>query len=393
MREIYSNINIVGGGLIGLATAFSLSQHDLRITILEKKPKYDPKKSYYDRRTVAISEGTKLFLEKIGLWAQIKKFAEPIKKIKVVDRKPTNFLDFDNERRKSNLGYIVKNKTILDVLHSNLKRKKNIKIFNNINIKNIFNNNEIVEILTNKILIRSDLNIAADGKNSEIRDILKTTIYKKNYNKKAIVINFSHYTNHKNTAYEFFYNNGPLAILPMQTEKENNLSSIVWTNTNEYMDEFIKLDEKYIIKILNDKISNYTGGVKKIYSKQLFALSAHINTKFYKNKTIYIGDAAHSVHPIAGQGWNLGMRDIEKLLQITNRHISLGMEVGSNSFCKEYHNNTFYEAYKLYQITDKLDNIFMQESSILNFVRRTGISIIQNKKNIKNFISDIAMGF
>ena len=117
MNEIHSNINIIGGGLIGLATAYSLSKLDYKITILERKPKYNSTK-HNDYRTVAISEGTKNFLNRIRLWDDIKKFAEPIKKISVIDRQISNNLEFDNQRRISNLGYIVKNRDLLDLLYN-----------------------------------------------------------------------------------------------------------------------------------------------------------------------------------------------------------------------------------------------------------------------------------
>ena len=393
MKELYSNVNIVGGGLIGAATAISLCKLGYSITILEKNPTYKFGNNHLDKRTVAISEGTKLFLNKINVWGELSKYAEPINKIKIIDRVSTNILNFDNERRNSNLGYIIKNKKLLDVLYRIILDEKKIKIFNNNLISRIQKNDQKIHIETQRHKIISDLNIAADGKNSQIREILKTNLYKKNYNKKAIVINFSHSKNHENTAYEFFYKDGPLAILPMKSENNKNVSSIVWTNNNDYSNSLNKLPDERLRIILNEKIEKYIGNVLKIYSKQLFPLSAHLNVKFYDNKTIYVGDSAHSFHPIAGQGWNLGMKDIENLYEICLDYRRLGIEIGNLNFCKKYHNNTFYRAYSLYQVTDKLDNLFQQNSHILNFARSVGINIIQKNNYIKNAISDFAMGF
>ena len=116
MKEIYSNINIVGGGLIGAFVAYSLAKIGFKVTIIEKKEAYNNNRNL-DHRTVAISEGTKTFLDKINLWEDINKYAQPIKKIKIIDRKPSIFLQFDNVRRKSNLGYIVKNKHLLNIVY------------------------------------------------------------------------------------------------------------------------------------------------------------------------------------------------------------------------------------------------------------------------------------
>ena len=393
MKEIYSDINIVGGGLIGSVLALSLSKLDLKVTIVEKNPTYNPKKNHTDKRTVAISEGTKHFLDKLELWKDIKLFTEPIREIKVIDRKEINSLNFDNNRRHSNLGYIVRNKIILDILYKNLKKQKNIKIINNSEIKSISNLKENIKIQTQDVRIISNLNIAADGKKSFVRNLLKTPVFKKSYNKKALVLTFNHSIDHNKRAFEIFLKDGPLAILPMKKEKDNFLSSIVWTNKNNYLDALFKKNEKEIIPIINEKVSSFIGNINKIHSKQLFELTAHINTKFFEKRTIYVGDSAHSIHPIAGQGWNLGMSDVSKLFELIKKYKRLGIEVGNALFCEEYHNNVYYEAFALYQITDKLDTIFQIENLPLTTLRSFGLNLIQKNKFLKNSISDFAMGF
>ena len=142
MKEIHSNINIIGGGLIGLATAYSLSELGLKTTVLERKSLNISKKKHIDYRTVAISEGTKNFLDKIGIWRYIEPKSQFIKKIKVIDRKLDNQLDFDNQRRSSNLGYIVENSELLNIFYQKLKKRKNTKIIDNININNIKNEDD-----------------------------------------------------------------------------------------------------------------------------------------------------------------------------------------------------------------------------------------------------------
>ncbi|MDC3131672.1 FAD-dependent monooxygenase [Pelagibacteraceae bacterium] len=391
MKEIYSNINIVGGGLIGAFAAHSLSKIGFSISIIEKSPPYKNNNNL-DHRTVAISEGTKTFLEKMDLWNEIKKFAQPIKKIKVINRHQSSKLEFDNKRRQSNLGYIVKNKHLLNIIYKNLRSNKNIKIYNNTKLTNFQNSKDAIKTNLNTISINSDLNIAADGKNSFVKQFYKTPFFLKDYKKSALVVNFIHQENHNSTAFEYFYKNGPLAILPMQSINGNFMSSIVWTNKRDYLEQITKLSDRKLISIL-DKESQYSvGKIKKIITKQIFSLTAHLNTSFYQDRTIYIGDSAHSFHPIAGQGWNLGMKDVENLYNLANKYKSLGIELGDKFFCKEYHNNNYYNAYRLYQVTDKLDSIFQNQNSLVTFGRNFGINFLQNNKKIKNIISDFAMG-
>ncbi len=392
MKEIHSNINIIGGGLIGACVGYALSLLDYKITIIEKNKVYSSFKNQ-DYRTIAISEGTKIFLEKIHIWQEIKQFAQPIKKIKVIDRKQANKLEFDNIRRNSNLGYIVKNKHVLDIFYKNLINKKNIKIINSQSpISFEIKENKIITKLE-KCFVKSNLNIASDGKYSRVKQLLKTPNFEKNYHKSAMVLTLTHSRNHDCTAFEFFYKNGPLAILPMQSKKKNIFaSSIVWTNKDEYLLDLFKMEDFNLKNILENETQGLIGNIKNILSKQIFPLNAHLNTVFYEDRTIYVGDAAHSFHPIAGQGWNLGMKDIENLYELVKKYHSLGIELGDNFFCKDYHNDNYFNAYKLYQLTDKLDNIFKIDNLPFSFARSMGLKLIQKNKKINNLISDIAMG-
>ena len=391
MKEIQSNINIVGGGLIGAAAACSLSKLGNKVVVLEQKDKFDYKK-FLDKRTTAISEGTKKFLEEINIWKEISYHAEPIKKIKIVDRKETNKIYFDNKRRNSNLGYIVKNEFIIDTIYKKLHKQKNVEIFNNVSVKDIFYKDNRIITKLNNFIINTELLLASDGKNSSIRKILKTPIFSKDYKKKAIVINFYHSMTHQNTAYEYFFKNGPLAILPMQRNNNHFQSSIVWTNTNKFIDSLISLDDNKIISILNKKIKGSIGEITKIITKQTFPLKAHLNSKFFENRIIYLGDSAHSFHPIAGQGWNLGMQDVESLYNLVKKYNSLGLELGDELFCKKFQKDNYFKAFRLYQITDKVDGIFKFDNTIFNNARFSVINLIDRSKKLKNQISDFAMG-
>ena len=391
MKEIESDITLVGGGLIGAIAAYSLSKLGNNVVVLEQKGKINNNK-ILDNRTTAISEGTKKFLEEINIWKQIRNYAEPIKKIQIIDRNQSNKIYFDNQRRSSNLGYIVKNEYILSSLYKKLQKQKNVKIFNNVSVKNIFYEDNKIITKHNNFLINTNLLIASDGKNGLVRKIFKTPIFSKDYNKKAIVINFYHTKNHQNTAFEFFFKIGPLAILPMQKNKNEFQSSIVWTNTNEFINSLLSLDDNKIISILNEKIKGSIGKIKKIITKQSFPLRAHLNSKFYEKRIVYLGDSAHSFHPIAGQGWNLGMQDVESLYNLIKKYNSLGLELGDEIFCKEFHKDNFFKAYRLYQITDKVDSIFKSDNTILNHARFSAINLIERNKKLKNQISDFAMG-
>ena len=397
MKQKNCDILIIGSGLVGSITAYALSLLGLTIILVDKKKlsqKYSTISNYNqkDTRTTAIAEGSKEFLKEIKLWKFLSKFSQPIKQIKVIDRKLTNNIDFSNQKLKKNLGYIIKNNDFLSTLIHRIKQTKNISLIDQADLKSISYGAEKVICKFDKFVIYADLLVAADGKNSFVRNLKNTQLYKKSYKENAFVVNFEHSTNHNSCAYEFFYRNGPLAVLPMKKEKKFQ-SCLIWSNNKNFLENLLISEDKFICNLLEEKISNYFGSITKIKSKQIFPLSAHINNKFYEERLIYIGDSAHSVHPIAGQGWNLGLRDVSRLYKNIIKFQNLGLEIGTKQFCNKYHQMCFYDAYRLYQITDKLNYVFKSENFILNSFRSIGFDYIQKNNIIKNKISKFAMGF
>ena len=394
MKEIQTDILIVGGGLTGLLAGYSLSQKNFKITLLDRENLLDLTKITKDYRTTAIAEGSKVFFEEIGLWKYIEKYAEPIKDIRVFDRSANNKIDFKNTKKNNFLGYVVKNYFLKTSLIKLLKKSQNIKILDKTSLNNILVDDTFIIANTKKNILKSKILIAADGKNSFTRSLLKTNIYKKDYNHTATIINLSHSVDLKNIAYEIFLKSGPLAILPMKSSKESiYASSIIWSNETSFSNSFSRLDLPLQKEIIQERTSDYIGNINKIYDIKHFNLSAHLNLKFYDERVVYVGDSAHSLHPIAGQGWNLGIRDIKNLLHTIDQDYKSGLDIGSRNTCLKYHNLSFYDAYLLFQITDKLNSIFLNNNKIISNFRNLGFSFIHNNNELKNRITSYAMGF
>jgi len=393
MKELHCDILIVGGGLTGLMTAYALSPLKKNIIIIDKFDFGIIREVNVDLRTTAIAEGSKIFFEKIDIWPKLSKYAEPIKYIKVIDRTENRKINFYNKNTNQYLGFIIRNIDLKNVVVDSLKTKKNIQLINNVNLRSLTYSDDFIHAICNQLIIKSKLIIAADGKHSTIRNLLKTPIYNKNYNHNALVVNFHHTKNHNSTAYELFFNSGPLAILPMKKRKSHLFSSsIIWSNDKKKVSQLKKIQPNFLRSILEEKVSKYVGEIKQIVDVQDFDLSAHINTKFYDKRLIYLADSAHSIHPIAGQGWNLGIRDIKNCLNVIQEGIGLGLDVGDPYVCKNYHDLSFADTYLLYQITDKFNSIFLKDSFIADRLRQLGFRIIENNKKIKNYITNFAMG-
>jgi len=392
MKEIKTDIVIVGGGLTGLLTACALSSLELRILLIDAGVIFkDLNKK--DFRTTAIAEGSKLFFEELGIWKNIYKHCEKIKTIKVFDRNISRKIDFINPINVGNLGYVVENTKIKNELIKILKLKKNLKISQKTPLEKIETTLENISVFSGKNKIVTKLLISADGKNSFVRKIIGTPTFNKKYNHSAFVTNFSHRKNHKNIAHEIFLESGPLALLPMKSSNNNFYNtSLIWSNPKNFSNNLLTIKPVLRKKILEEKIYNYTGEIINFFDTKVFDLSAHINRKFYDKRLVYVGDSAHSLHPIAGQGWNLGVRDVKNLLRIISKAKKNGLDLGIEFVCKNYHNLSHHDAYSLYQVTDKLNSLFLSEKITINFIRKSGFSFINKTKKIKKRITNYAMG-
>jgi 2-octaprenyl-6-methoxyphenol hydroxylase len=390
MKEFDTDVLIVGSGLVGLVAAHCLSSLNYKVTLVDKKNFINPKNSFNDTRTVAVSEGSKIFLENLSLWGFLESYAEPIKNIIVHDRSSINKILFDNQEKNKKLGYVIENKKFSKILINQLKKFKNTKVHYGFNLINVELNDINSRALSNNAIINAKIIIAADGKNSHIKKIVGNKTFKKNYNESALVLNFVHEKKLNNTAYEIFYKTGPLAILPMKSSKGFFQSTIIWSNNDKLLKKLISFENIFIKSFMEEKIGKIVGKIVKINSSQIFSLSAHINDSFINKRLIYVGDAAHSIHPIAGQGWNLGVNDVKNLYEISkNRKI----DIGSDIFCQMYNNKSYHKAFQLFQITDKLNSHFMNSGNIYRLISNVGFGFIEKNQSLKNKITKYAMGF
>ena len=390
MKEFNTDVLIVGSGLVGLVAAHCLSSLNYKVILVDKKNFISSKNSFKDTRTVAVSEGSKIFLERLSLWSFLENYAEPIKNINVYDRSSRNKIIFHNQTKNKKLGYVIENKKFSKILINELHRFKNTKIYYGFNLKDIKFDKVIPRAFSDKSIINSKLIIAADGKNSQIKRIAGNKSFRKNYSESALVLNFFHEKKLNNIAYEIFYNTGPLAILPMKSADKYYQSTVIWSNRDEFLKKLISLENIFIRNFMEEKIGEIVGNIIKINSSQIFPLSAHMNDSFINKQMIYIGDAAHSIHPIAGQGWNLGVNDVKNLYELSkNKKI----DIGSDLFCRMYNNKSYHKAFQLFQVTDRLNSHFIYSGNVYRFLSNIGFNIIEKNQSLKNKITKYAMGF
>jgi len=358
-------ICIIGDGLAGLSAAAILSQENIKIDLYSENIRKNKLKR--DNRTTAISESNfqfikqKLDIKKNNIfWAckEINLFYEKKNTIK-------NFLNF--KKKKKILMYIFKNYQLKKILSEAIVKKKNIEVIKK-KITNI--DFEKGSILLNKKSFFYDLIILSIGGNSYFYDsITQGRSIKKNYNEVGLTTNIKH--NSKiNTVSQFFLKEGPLAILPFG----KNMFSVVWSVSNSF---FYK-NKASIKKILSTKIKLLLKNpeIKNLENIQSFPINLNLKTKYFKKNVLILGDGLHTVHPMAGQGFNLVLRDIKKLSELISKILKIGIAFNNSFLLKDFYQNRKIEN-TIVGLGIDLTNFFFKENKYLYPIKN---KILENIK-------------
>jgi len=371
-------ICIIGDGLAGLSTAIILAQENIKIDLYVGDDKKNKLK--YDERTTAVSESSYQFIKKkINIknqnifWPckEINLFFEENKKIK-------NFLNF--KEKKTNLMYVFKNKDLKKNLNKKILKKKNIKLLKK-NITDIDYNKG--SVLIKKKSFCYDLIILSMGGNSKLYSkITEGRSIKKNYKEIALTTNFRH-TSKIDSASQFFLNEGPLAILPFS----KNYFSVVWSISNSFFNKNNKLLKFFIYKKVKILLNNIQ--IKNIDKLQFFPINLDLKTKYFKRNILILGDGLHTVHPLAGQGFNLVLRDIKKLSELMSKTIKLGLSFKNSFLLKD-----FYQARKAENtflgLGINLTNVFFKHNKYFYPIKKTILNNIKNFEFIKKISQKIS---
>ena len=369
-------ICIIGDGLSGLTTAVMLSSGSINIDLFSKRNK----STKIDQRTTAISESNYFFL-KDELSLKNIKYIHPCENINLYYEHNQNYINFLNlNNKKKNLMYIFENHKLKQSLLKAASRKKNIRLINK-NI-NSFDVND-GSILVNGKKTKYDLIILSVGNQSTLyKKIGKDRSIRKNYNEKAITAIIKHNLNISNAS-QYFLKEGPLAILPIK----KNLSSLIWSVNNNFFENY-KYDLKNILeekvkKILKNKIKI------SIHNIQSFPIHLNIRTKYSNKNILILGDGLHSIHPMAGQGFNLVLRDIKKLRDLIKKDIKLGLSIKSSNILKDFYYARSPEN-TLLSLGVDLTNSFIKDDTFFTPIRNKILNKIHKFDFIKKLSREIS---
>jgi len=371
-----TDIIIVGAGIVGMSLALALRGKNKKIIILEK----NLENSLKINRVYSISERTKSFFQNIGIWNNIKDINNLSgMSIYYRDFSDKNMISFNRRENNIDIGYIAQSKNIMLALLEKLKKDKDINLLDNTEITKIDNINEKAIININKDeSIEAEYIFSCEGSNSIIKKKLEIDNTYDDYDSKAIVFNIEHEILNNDIAHQIFLETGPVAFLPIN---ENNFSMVV-TIKNEFFNEE-KFCESNICSFIQD-ISNSIFGKIKLTSKlMLFDLIGFDSETYKLNNVIFVGDSAHSVHPLAGMGLNLGISDIIEIM-----HIMINSK-------KSFSNKNYFSGYarkqkiinrKARQQLKFIEKIYSTENEISKKIIKIGMSSIEKSNYLKEKI-------
>jgi len=391
--QITSSVLIIGGGLNGYLLACALTKANLSVTLVEEKPLGKRLKTF-DGRAYAISFSSLNVLKALNLWNKIKENAQEINKMLISksdeERLPSSAsLEFDKSDLDGEcIAFMVEDRHMKSVLVESLKQTS-VKILRNLKAISFQQgkNKTIVE-LSNGEKVIADLLIAADGKKSEIADSYGLSRLGWNYQQKALVCGVAHEKAHNGTAYQIFYPAGPFAILPLKGQK----SSIVWTEPLKIADKIMNMSTKDFLNCLKVKFGNFLGDIKLISPKHSFELNLGFSIRIISNRLALVGDSAQNIHPLAGQGLNLGIRDVACLAEILIEAVRIGEDIGSAQVLQRYEKWRGLDSTLLFAATDSLNRFFSSGNKLVNLGNGASMRLVNYFPPVKKFLMREAMG-
>ncbi len=392
-----TDIIIAGGGLVGNALAIALARGGLAVSVIDPLPRAAQVEAAFDGRTSAISSASVRVFRHLGVWRYMEAGAQPIHDIRVCDQDKPGYVHYADKDVGEPFGYILENNVIRRGLYLGLEGESNIRVIQSKVTGYTTNAATATATLEDGSTLSAPLLVAADGRFSKLRDIARIPHKVISYDQTAIVCVVEHEHPHAGLALEKFYPPGPFAILPLVPgENGAHRSGIVWTEHDRDAPNYLALPEAEfdaeLQRRVGDAASGYWGTVRTVGKRFGYPLKLMVARRFYDRRFVLVGDAAHGVHPIAGQGVNLGYRDVAVLAELLIEQRRLGLDLGAETVLKHYQRWRRVDSISMSVGTDLLNRLFSNHVPGLSLVRRAGLVAVDHLPPLKQYFMRHAMG-
>jgi 2-octaprenyl-6-methoxyphenol hydroxylase len=388
------DVIIAGGGFVGMTLALalaSLAPKGFRVALIDAEP---PQKDKVDARASALSAASKGLLSVLGIWAELAGDAQPITSIDITDSSldaplRPHFLGFDDDLKPGESGaYMIENADLTRALNGAVAREPAIAVFAPDSVTGFSATPFDIEVERAKGgAAAAKLLIAADGKRSRLREEAQIKCVSWSYPQVGIVTTVKHEKPHGGKAVQHFLPGGPFAILPLK----GNRSSIVWTE-DKATGKAIMADEATFLAELGKRFGSKLGDIVLAGPRQSFPLDFQVARSFVAERMALVGDAAHAVHPLAGQGLNIGFRDVAALTEIIVESARLGLDIGASGPLERYERWRRFDSAFSATVMDGLNRLFSNDNAPLRALRDLGLGVVDRAPWLKRALVREAAG-
>jgi len=388
------DVTIVGAGLVGCTLACLLSNHGLKVGVIDRNnPLKASKESELEGRTVALNLSSVGIFQDLDLWNDIYHSTTNFNRIYVWDSTGSSPLEFLSEHvNEENLGYVASNNLIQSFLSKYIHKSKAIELYLDYEISSLeIDDTKTTILLSDGKQVTSPLIVGADGAKSFIRNKINIDTRTWSYDQKAFVASLKTNKPHLNTAWQVFTSTGPIALLPYDKAGNANVS-LVWSADNNYAEEINKFTKNDFSRELEEKTESILGNIEiigDIYSFPLYQL--HSKT-YFSNRAVLVGDAAHSFHPLAGQGLNSGLSDVSCLFKLIAEYRRRAKDIGSKEILRDYEKRRKVPNLAMVALMELFKQGFESNNPWLKLSRNMAFKVASKNKILKRNLIKQAAG-
>ena len=387
-----ADVIIFGGGLVGLALASALDSSGVSAIVVDPADPAPRGEAAFDGRTSAVSSSSMRMLQTIGVAEHLAEPGCPIWRIAVADGLKPGGLHFDPDDEEP-LGFMHENRNLRTALRVRAEAGKNIWLMwkSRVTAAECGEYGVVVSLEDGRKL-SAPLLVAADGRNSATREQAGIAVARWKYDHQAIVSVLRHERPHEHVAYEIFYPTGPFALLPMNDDKVGHRSAIVWSVRDEDAAGWLSLNDEDFAAEAQTAMGGFLGEIAMLAPRSSHPLGFHHAARITAQRLALVGDAAHAIHPIAGQGLNLGFRDVAALAEVLVEGARLGLDLGDKQLLDRYQRWRSLDALSVAFATDTLTRIYGVRGATASAIRRFGMGLVGRISPLRRRLMSEARG-
>jgi len=394
MNEQRRDLVILGGGLVGMTLALAAARAGITSHVVDRADPADLTAEGFDGRATAISTASWNLLRNIGLADRLEPLGCPIEAIAVSDGMKPGRLDFRPEPEDGTLGRMFANRDLRLALFEAARAEPLLTWHTGVApVERTRGPFGVSVTLDDGRVLTGSLLVAAEGRQSPTRDEAGFSLARWEYRHRAMVTALCHEKPHGNVAWEIFYPAGPFALLPLLDAPDGrHRSALVWTVAEKDAKGVIALSDRAFVGEVERHMHGLYGAVSLAAPRMSYPLNFHHAGKLVEDRLALIGDAAHGMHPIAGQGLNLGLRDVGALVEVLSEGLELGLEPGDAQVLARYERWRSLDSFAVMSVTDGITRLFGIPGRLPSAARRLGLGAVQRIPPLKRFFMDEARG-